>query len=544
MAFRTYQIFLFWILNDLFHYIYIAFSKIMTISSKKQLAAYYTPIEVTKILSNWAIREGSDKILEPSFGGCNFLLSSIEALQSRGCKTPASNIFGCDIDPNAFKFLKEKKINKRNFVLGDFLSVELKKNFLADVVLGNPPYVSIHKMDKEYKEELFKKYRKNEFRIAHRSSLWVYFIVHSLTYLKPGGRMAWVVPDGISFTHYGDTFLKQLEKKFSEVRIIRIQERYFTETGTHEKTSLLLCDGYLEGNCSVKTYNYNDLDQALKSVANFNDIPSPTNLVEEQYEDEGSIQIYPLKHFFTIHIGIVIGDSKRLILNEEKALNSPYFPKYLYPIISKGKQLTGLSINRKKLRHLNSHSPIYLVDAIKMENEDGEMFEKFLLSIPTDVLLNQTFQNRAKLFGYDDFKHPDAFLTYYSQGAPKIIINENKELNSTNSVHRLYLNAGIKNSDTILKLFALQTFCDFLGDEAMAISRQYGNHMYKFELSDASNIPLLLPKKITKKFSDKIANLYDDVSTKIRDEETEVGKKMARTFFQKLCSSAITKVSD
>ena len=53
----------------------------MNIERKKRLGAYYTPSEVTNILSNWAVRSGDDIILEPSFGGCNFLISALNRLK-------------------------------------------------------------------------------------------------------------------------------------------------------------------------------------------------------------------------------------------------------------------------------------------------------------------------------------------------------------------------------------------------------------------------------------------------------------------------------
>jgi len=46
------------------------------ISEKKQYGIFYTPKRVTDILCKWAIRSKTDKVLEPSFGGCKFIESS------------------------------------------------------------------------------------------------------------------------------------------------------------------------------------------------------------------------------------------------------------------------------------------------------------------------------------------------------------------------------------------------------------------------------------------------------------------------------------
>ena len=140
--------------------------------------------------------------------------------------------------------------------------------------------------------------------------------------------------------------------------------------------------------------------------------------------------------------------------------NNKYYPEYLYPIVTKGKQLDGLSISREKLL-LNEYLPVYLVDGIKLENNNSDLFSLLVNSIPPEILLNVTFKSRPNLFGYDDFNHPDAFLTFYSQQIPKVVLNKDKELNATNSVHRLYLKDTFLNNISVTKWVSIQLFADF-----------------------------------------------------------------------------------
>ena len=68
---------------------------------KKTYGAFYTPEEITKALSDWALRDGSETVLEPSFGGCGFLKSLSERLQFQGAES-INQIYSCDIDQQAF----------------------------------------------------------------------------------------------------------------------------------------------------------------------------------------------------------------------------------------------------------------------------------------------------------------------------------------------------------------------------------------------------------------------------------------------------------
>lgn len=246
------------------------------------------------------------------------------------------------------------------------------------------------------------------------------------------------------------------------------------------------------------------------------------------------LQLKRLQDYFDVKIGIVVGATKLLVMNEEEAKKSPYYPEYTYPIITKGKQLNGVSITTSELIQQNSNSPIYIIDAVTMELESPELFEKLLISIPTDVLLNQTFQNRPNLFGYDDYKTPDAFLTFYSQHLAKIIINEDRELNCTNSVHRLYLKKNEEHAQALLKLFALQTYSDVLHSQTRAVSRQYGNYIIKFEPSDAANIPLLVPRVFNSEITDLINKTFDDVKFLISEQNLPEAKIFAASLFNDL----------
>jgi adenine-specific DNA-methyltransferase len=84
---------------------------------QRQFGSYYTPLKISQILCDWAIRSKSDQILESGFGGCGLLEASKQRLQSLGCVQPNRYIYGCDKDKKAFEYLAAKigpvKLDKR-----------------------------------------------------------------------------------------------------------------------------------------------------------------------------------------------------------------------------------------------------------------------------------------------------------------------------------------------------------------------------------------------------------------------------------------------
>ena len=66
-----------------------------SLEMRKELGAYYTPSALSQVMSDWAIRKPTDKILEPSFGGCGFLESCEKSLMGNRLHKPNGKFIWC-----------------------------------------------------------------------------------------------------------------------------------------------------------------------------------------------------------------------------------------------------------------------------------------------------------------------------------------------------------------------------------------------------------------------------------------------------------------
>lgn len=206
-----------------------------SLTKKRELGAYYTPPELSQVLTDWAIVRSDEDILEPSFGGCGFFDSSIETLRRLGCKSPEKQLYGVDIDGHAFSILSEKfgqMVETSNrFIQSDFISVK-PDDFLVnefDVVLGNPPYVSMHNMTEKQREACEVVLRESPFSgvtMGRNASLWAFFLLHSLSFLKEGGRIAWVLPSSLIHADYAKRLLAIHRSHFQSVKVLKLAERF------------------------------------------------------------------------------------------------------------------------------------------------------------------------------------------------------------------------------------------------------------------------------------------------------------------------------
>src|SRR5690349_3340439 len=213
---------------------------------RKEYAAFYTPENLSDLLCSLAIKTPEETVLEPSFGGCSFLGSSWKALSKVGSKQPQSQIFGCDVDEFAFRNLKKNFPSAvgTNFIHKDFLKTTVKdfKNNSFSTVIGNPPFLPVSKFSD--KQLVWEVGERQNLHISRKASLWAYFVLHSLNFLKPSGNLYFVVPDSLCFTNYGQQLRDFLKTKFQRITIIRFEERFFQYAGTSEKTAFLLCEDF------------------------------------------------------------------------------------------------------------------------------------------------------------------------------------------------------------------------------------------------------------------------------------------------------------
>lgn len=169
----------------------------------KELGQVFTPDFIVKMMSeNLDIL--NKKILEPSCGEGAFLKEIArkyigESLQQKASlkairEQLEANLIGIEIDANLLKKCKENldliagefglKNVKWNLINGDFL--ELYKDFLGkiDIVIGNPPYIRIHNLDKNARK----------FLSGSMGDLFLIFFELGFLCLKNGGELIFITP--------------------------------------------------------------------------------------------------------------------------------------------------------------------------------------------------------------------------------------------------------------------------------------------------------------------------------------------------------------
>src|SRR5258708_28167585 len=77
-----------------------------SLEKRRRSGIYYTPANVAKEVTRWAVADRDAIVLDPSFGGCAFLNAAVQRLRSLEANSPVKQIYGADKDRNASVYIK------------------------------------------------------------------------------------------------------------------------------------------------------------------------------------------------------------------------------------------------------------------------------------------------------------------------------------------------------------------------------------------------------------------------------------------------------
>lgn len=200
------------------------------VSEQKQHGQTYTPASVSSLLVDWAVREPSDEVLEPSVGEGQFVFDTYERLRELGASADAAReqIYGADVDAEAVRTLQElgrqhHGVTFPNVRSRDIFETEFPE---VDAVVGNPPYVVRHRF--ENAEAIIERFSR-EYDLSEQSDLYVYFLLRATESLAPGGRMAMIVSSSWMKRKYGEELKRFLLNEFYVHGLVGFQDRVFED---------------------------------------------------------------------------------------------------------------------------------------------------------------------------------------------------------------------------------------------------------------------------------------------------------------------------
>lgn len=214
-------------------------------SATKLRGGYYTRPEIASFLLRWVAEIGPRHLLEPSCGDGVFF-AELARLQSAGLDVAGVaglEIVGFEIEEGEAGRAREAARGCRAAAATvharDFLSWALDRFAGAgplqttppfDAVVGNPPFIRYQYLTAGQQATAEALFRHFGLPFTRHTNAWVPFVVAAVALLRPGGRLAMVLPAELLHVLHAQSLRSFLTASCSRVLIFDPQEIWFEDT--------------------------------------------------------------------------------------------------------------------------------------------------------------------------------------------------------------------------------------------------------------------------------------------------------------------------
>lgn len=196
--------------------------------SQKHSGAYFTPDAVAASLVRWAVRDSDDRLLDPSCGDGRFIAGHRNSVGIEQDLVSA----GIAMERAPWALVHE----------GDFFTWAAATAERFECAAGNPPFIRYQTFKGSMRERALSLCNKLGANFSGLASSWAPFLVVTASLLKPGGRMAFVVPAEIGHAPYAAPLLDYLVDNFEAVQVIAVRTKLFPDLS--EDCWLLYTEGF------------------------------------------------------------------------------------------------------------------------------------------------------------------------------------------------------------------------------------------------------------------------------------------------------------
>ncbi len=334
-------------------------------SAQKLRGGYYTPMDLAQYLSKWVSETNPKNILEPSCGDGVFL-EALAPLVSNDASITAIELENKEVK-KASKRINAFKSPSIDIKCVDFLEWYLKngqKNNSFDAVVGNPPFIRyqyLSEKDQEFSEQIFKKHH---LPFTKHTNAWVPFIIASLSLLKPGGRIAMVLPVEILHVLHAQSLRHYVGQLCKRIIIIDPEELWFD--GTLQGAVLFLAEKkqdvneYTLGLGIIPTVGKSFLNTSpnvyfdkttLINGKTFDGKWTRALLTKKELDIFDGITSDTSVHRFSdvaqVDVGLVTGANKFFLVNDE-TIKKHDLTKWSHPMFGRSQHCPGILYDKKQ----------------------------------------------------------------------------------------------------------------------------------------------------------------------------------------------------
>lgn len=450
---------------------------VVGLEHRKRFAQFFTPEAIADFMARWVLdgRKKAD-VLEPAFGLGAFSRSLFK-------QNPKVRVVGYEADATIYNYAAENVAQAGSDVLlynEDYLRASWEDKY--DGIICNPPYLKFHDYDNASLVPLV-----NEqlgIRLNGFTNLYTLFLLKSISQLRDGGRMAYIVPSEFLNSDYGVEVKRALLRSgvLRHVVVVDFTQCAFDDALT--TACILLChkDGSLS---EVRFSHVSDVGQLQASLADYSawaaDQLKPETKWKQYYEGARSVgyrHLVPFSTFAKVSRGIATGANDYFTFRESKKELYGIPERCLMRCVCHSTDVHGLFFTDDDFQRLShSDKAVYLFNGCA-DGADEHVREYISLGEETGADKRYLTASRKPWYAIENRKPSPIWVSVFNRKGLRFVRNIAGVSNLT-TFHCVY-DAGVVDIDVLFGYLVTNVSKEIFMDN----SRQYGNGLVKFEPND------------------------------------------------------------
>ena len=468
--------------------------------TRKARGAYYTPPEIASFLSRWAIGCRPAIVLDPTCGDGVILQAAGRELRALGVAKPA--LVGIDIDEEALQQTAER-LRQDDLSASLFCSSVFDiapgaltpGGFKADAVVGNPPFIRYHDHTGDTRTAANNAALAQGVELNGLASAWAACLVHAASFLKPGGRLAMVLPAELLTVNYAAPVRNWLRSHFGRLGIVAFRQLQFDALAN---VVLLLADGE-GGTDKVHVAQVTDASvlgridpfRSGRDVALNSGKWSALLLTDHQasayrrgVKAFGGLEA----EYGRIELGAVTGANEYFVIGEETRREFCLSEDQVLRTSPPGsRHLESLAFTEADWDRLRDEGQRVWLFRPAPEDQSAAVEAYKRVGEQLDIPDRYKCRIRSQWWRPPGSVPPDFFFTYMSHRFPRLVSND-AGVTFLNSMHGLHLVADAPSFVRRALPLAMLNSLTILGGELGG--RSYGGGVLKLEPREAALLPV------------------------------------------------------
>lgn len=549
------------------------YNSIVTQKERRKMGQFWTPDYIANFMVHWVLRAPEDKLFELGSGPAPFLVGAVCRLEKFGQKKDEmhKNLFGVELGfvpylMGVANLLSRIPHAKRNIIHGDFLLMEppnksgsetsfddflpSKRTLAFDAIAFNPPYTRHHLLPSTYKANLLPAFEKRfGVNVSRLSSLFVYFIFHALSFLKMGGRMAFITPTIVFESRTSNSLKDFLSKNMCINAIVSFSDEMNVFPGVDTAACITLLEKNQPKNGEVvlmKIAKWPGKEEVLKAletglegeyewgivrkISNVELVSKKnwTTLVQSDHLVESSkfVKLGELVHDIR---GIATGANDFFTLSDEEIKREGLEKSFLRPVIRRTRYAKGYVFNSIDFERLGKEGKKrWLLYCTERERDlvRGSNVGKYIRKGEQTGLNERSLIKMRRIwYEMEQRQVPPILFTYLGRRRSRFILNKAGVL-ALNVFLLIYPSPEINSNEINLKALLAVLNSGITRHSLREVGRSYGGDTLKLEPRQLEEARVLDPRKLTSEQIEKLAGLYDELCEKSGEQEEHTKNKI------------------